>query len=252
MRSKYGLAFVTAMILMIAVPRISAAQQVVIEGYVTDSITHNPLYPATILNKTMGVAAFTDSSGYYKLRANNGDEINFSFLGYFTLTYVVPLGLTNIIHNIELIPKAERLKGVTVRSLTPYQLDSLNRANTFRQYLDQQRVQTINTRAHSHNDVPNRNYNDAFGIELNPFSLFSKRNKNKRSFEQKYPQMEQEAFIHSRYTPELVKKLTGLSGDSLSLFMYENSPDYHFTRHASDLEFWSWIKIRYKAWLKPK
>lgn len=252
MRNTYKLGFVFGLVLIAGLPFTSKAQSVVIEGYITDTITHAPLYPATILDQKTGAATFTDSSGYYKIRVYNGTTIGYTYLGYYKSTYSVPAGLTNIIHNVEMIPKQERLGEVTIRSLTPYQLDSLDRASTFGHYLDQPDVHVINPKTHSKYDIPNPNYNDAFGIELNPFSLLSKSGKAKRHFKERYSASEQESFIDSRYTPALVHKLTGLSGDSLSLFLYRFRPGYLFARRATDLEFWSWIKIQYKHWIMPK
>jgi hypothetical protein len=252
LRRIYAVELLCIIILLAVFPVVCSAQEVVIEGYVTDSLSHAPLYPATVLDQASGMASFTDSSGYYKIRAYNGDEIVLSYVGYLTVKYVVPQHLTNIIHNVQMISKRERLNEITVRSMTPYQTDSMERAGSFKHYLEQPKVNVIYKRAHSVHDVPDRNYNDAFGIELNPFSLFSKKGRNKKSFDKKYPEMEREAFINSRYTPDLVHKLTGLTGDSLSLFLYRFRPGYQFTRAAADLEFWSWIKIRYQAWIKPK
>jgi hypothetical protein len=67
-----------------------------------------------------------------------------------------------------------------------------------------------------------------------------------------YPEFEKKAFIYSRYTPALVTRLTGLKGDSLRMFLDRYEPGYQFVRQATNLELWSWIKIRYKSWTMPK
>lgn len=250
--NKPGIKLLTGLILFACFPVFSHAQQVIIEGTVTDSANAVPLFPATVFNKTSGVATYADSLGHYLLNAHPGDEIEYSYLGYNTEKYIVPNGLQHIIHDVKMISKKERLKEVVVHSWTQYQLDSIERSKTFKSYMDEPKVTTINKQGHSVYSQPNPNYNDGFGIELNPFSLFSRKNKNKRKFDKTFPEMEQQSFINSRYTPELVTKLTGLTGDSLSLFLYHFRPTYEFTRRASDLEFWSWIKIEYRAWTKPK
>lgn len=251
-RGLYGVkSLFAALIFIVALP-VLCAGQVEISGYVSDSVTEAPLYPATVLDKTLGIASFTDSGGYYHIIVKGGDVLYFSYLGYYTIKYDAPRNLTNIIHNVKMVSKKEKLREVTIRSMTPYQRDSMDRAETFGDYLHQPRVHVVNKGAHSLHDVPNPNYNNGFGIELNPFSLFSGKEKNKRRFQKKFSEMEQQSFIASRYTPALVQKITGLKGDSLSWFLYHYQPSYRFARYATDLEFWSWIKIKYKAWTKPK
>lgn len=170
-----------------------------------------------------------DSAGYYHIHAKGNDTISFSFLGYYTETYVVPLRLIRIIHDIELIPRTRTLTEVQINALTPYQRDSLDRLETFKHYLDQPKTYFIEPQMHSVYDIPNPNYNDAFGISLNPFTFFSKKNREKRKFSKMYPEFERQA-----------------------LFLYKFRPSYEFARVSTDLVFWSWIKIQYHAWIKPK
>lgn len=226
--------------------------QVVITGTVKDGVSQSPLYLATVSDKSTGEAALTDSSGFYHINTQGGDTITYSFIGFYTKSYVIPLRLTRIIHDVELIPRSHTLTEVEIKALSPYERDSLDRIETFSHYLDQPKTPLISSNAHSVYDVPNPNYNDAFGISLNPFTFFSKKNREKRHFGKMFPKFEKQAFINSRYTPELVHKLTGLTGDSLSLFLFKFQPSYELVRTASDLVFWSWIKIQYSSWIKLK
>lgn len=226
--------------------------QVVITGTVKDGVSQSPLYLATVLDKSTGEAALTDSSGFYRINAKDGDTITYSFIGFYTKSYVIPLRLIRIIHDVELIPRSHTLTEVEIKALTPYERDSLDRIETFRHYLDQPKTPFVSSNAHSVYDVPNPNYNDAFGISLSPFTFFSKKNKERRKFDKMYPKIEKQDFINSRYTPALVHKLTGLTGDSLSLFLFKFRPSYELTRVASDLVFWSWIKIQYQSWINKK
>lgn len=226
--------------------------QVVITGTVKDDVSQSPLYLATVLDKSTGEAALSDSSGFYRINAKGGDTITYSFIGFYTKSYVIPLRLTRIIYDAELIPRSHTLTEVEIKALTPYERDSLDRIKTFKHYLDQPKTHFVGSNTHSVYDVPNPNYNDAFGISLNPFTFFSKKNKERRKFDKMYPKFEKQAFINSRYTPELVHKLTGLSDDSLALFLYKFRPSYQLARTASDLVFWSWIKIQYRSWIMLK
>lgn len=219
--------------------------QVVITGKVMDSSTNTPLYPATILNKTTGMAQYADSEGNYRVIAHGGDELHYSYVGFYTGKYTVPQGLSRIIRNIELIPKTQTLSEVQVRALTPYGRDSLDRLNTFKDYLDQPKTRLMDHHSNSAGQ-------GGFGVSFHPITYFSKAERSKRRFQKMFPEFEHDAFIDSRYTPALIQKLTGLTGDSLQTFLVSFRPDYAFTRNASDLEFWSWIKNQYKDWIMPK
>lgn len=247
------LAYILPLMVLLCIIFPSAARsQVVITGTVRDAASHLPLYLTTVLNKRSGEVILADSTGYYYINARNGDTLTYSFLGYYTRTYVVPSGLLRIIHDVELTSRSHTLTEVEIKALTPYQRDSLDRLETFKHYLDQPATHMVDLKSHSVYDVPNPNYNDAFGISLDPFTLFSRKNRKKRRFGKMFPKFEQEAFINSRYTPGLVHQLTGLTGDSLALFLYKFRPSYKFTRISTDLVFWSWIKIQYHSWIKPK
>lgn len=220
-----------------------ARAQAVITGRVQDAATGAPLYPATVLDTTSGVAVYADSAGYYRLEVRPGDAIRFSYLGFYSETFQVPVGLTRMIHDVKLISRKQKLQQVEVRAMTPYQQDSLERAQAFGDYMNQPDTRLLDRQPPE---------TGGFGLTLHPFSYFSKGERRKRQFQKSFPQLEREAFIDSRYTPELVTRLTGLRGDSLRQFLYRFRPEYSFTRQASDLEFWSWIKMQYRAWTMPK
>ncbi|MGH2645880.1 MAG: carboxypeptidase-like regulatory domain-containing protein [Chitinophagaceae bacterium] len=230
----------------------TGSAQVLITGTVRDNVSQIPLYRATVFDKSTGDVVATDSSGFYSIHAGGGDTISYSFVGFYTKDYVVPLQLTRIIHDVDLATQKHQLTEVEIKALTPYQRDSLDRIETFGHYLDQPKTHFVGLNTHSPYDIPNPNYNDAFGISLNPFTFFSKKNSERRHFDKMYPKFEKQAFINSRYTPDLVNKLTGMTGDSLSLFLYKFRPSYELVRTAPDLVFWSWIKIQYKSWIKLK
>lgn len=215
-----------------------AHSQCLISGKVTDSIHGAPLYPATVFNITSGQAVYADSLGNYKIRAQNGDKLEYRYLGFYSKKYAVPAGFTHIIHNVILISKRIKLKTVEIQSLTPYQQDSLERIRTFGHYLSLPIAHLFGGSS------------GGLGVSMHPITYFSKKERRKRRFHKMYKQFEKDAFIDSRYTRKLVHRLTGMTDDSLRIFMYKVRPDYNFARHSPDLLFWSWILRKYKAWAK--
>lgn len=237
-----GVKFLLVILLtFVFIPSLKA--QVVITGKVVDTLTNLPLYPATVLNKTTGRSVYADSEGNYRIVVNEGDVLHFSYVGFYMEQYAVPKRLPRIIHNVFLMPKTEQLGELRVNALTPYGRDSLDRANTFKDYLDEPKTRLMDRGANSEG---------GFGVSFHPITYFSKAERNKRRFHKMFPEFEHDAFVDSRYTPQLVTKLTGLSGDSLTQFLHLFRPTYDYTRAATDLEFWSWIKKQYEDWIKAK
>lgn len=213
--------------------------QVVVSGHVTDAKTGAPLFPATVLNATTGMATYADSTGYYWIEANPEDILIFRYIGFYADQYVVPTRLEYVIQDVALLSKREKLEPVDVTALTSYQQDSLERIQTFSHYLDQPVTR-----------FTDRNASPSFGLGFifHPFTYFSKAERRKRKFHKRYKKFEKDAFVDSRYTPQLVHRLTGLRQDSLHTFMFHHRPSYSFTRYASQLEFWSWITRNCRKW----
>lgn len=226
-----------AMVLLVLVPCHAYSQRLV-SGKVTDSLHGVPLYPATVINATSGRAVYTDSSGRYRIMAKNDDELQYRYLGFYVKKYIVPAGLTPVVHDVVLISKRVTLQTLEVQALTPYEQDSVARIRTFGHYLGLPVVPLFGGST------------SGIGITMHPITYFSKGERRKRRFHKMYKQFEKDAFIDSRYTRKLVHRLTGMTGDSLRIFMFKVRPDYEFTRHAADLLFWSWILHKYKAWRK--
>lgn len=204
------------------------------------------LFPASVHNRTTGEAAMTDLGGNYRIAAHPRDKIVFSYLGYHPDSIVVTASSGEVRRDIYLIRRSEQLPQVEIGALTPYQQDSLERRQLFGTYLEKPKATVFES------DKSPKGVNTGFGLTLHPFTYFSKEERRKRHFHKMFARYEQEAFINNRYTPALVTQLTGLTGDSLGLFMRTHQPSYYFTRRVSDLEFGSWIKQQYKAWLRKK
>ena len=74
--------------------------------------------------------------------------------------------------------------------------------------------------------------------------------KKPKEFRKQFAKDDQNLFIDSRYTPELVTLITALSDtDSISAFIYTCPMAYDFARAASDLEIKAWIRENYKQYI---
>ena len=78
--------------------------------------------------------------------------------------------------------------------------------------------------------------------------IISGREKREKKFVHDFIEDQQYRFTSLRYTPTLVEQMTGLSGDTVALFMAKNPMPYDYARTASDLEVKMWIRTQYRSW----
>lgn len=89
------------------------AQKVNVSGKVVDAANGDPLIGVTILTETMqGVSTYVDGS--YTISAEAGTLLTYSYMGYTDITWRVPTGATEAIHNVEMQSESEVLDDVVV------------------------------------------------------------------------------------------------------------------------------------------
>ncbi|GIM61723.1 SusC/RagA family TonB-linked outer membrane protein [Capnocytophaga canis] len=104
--------FLLAVLLMLSAITLTA--QVKVTGKVTDE-TSSPLPGANVILKGTMKGVVTDFDGNYTLEANQGDIIEFSYIGYQSQTKnVIADGSKSLIINISLREDAEKLEDVVV------------------------------------------------------------------------------------------------------------------------------------------
>ncbi len=214
--------------------------QVTVTGQISDKDNNLVLPYASIINKTTGKRAYSDQGGFYKVTANQRDQLIFTFIGYQSDTIIVEQSSGTETRNVQMEVQNKMLPGVEVTAqYTPYQIDSITRREQYAFMLDKQNLH-----------LAGDNTPQGFGLTFSPITRFSRKEKQKRQFKKIFEKAEQDRYVDSRYTPLLVSRVTGLKGDSLQQFMHENYPDYNTMRmmHAEDLIYW--ITDKYKSWKK--
>ncbi|TDS14806.1 hypothetical protein B0I21_103306 [Sphingobacterium paludis] len=78
------------------------------------------------------------------------------------------------------------------------------------------------------------------------YSMFSREAKNARRLTRIIRQEYEDNVIDSKFTPDLVSNLTGLSGRKLSNFMSNFRPSYYFVTVATPYELSSYIRSKYE------
>lgn len=199
------------------------------QGKVVDAKTGEELYPVTVVNMLTQQQVYTNEQGYFSITAKAGEQLAFFYVGYKSAERLVMAGAKDI--RIELQPLKVQLSELVVRprDYTPYQIDSIERRATYKRALARRRASA-----------------------MSPFSFvaekFSKTAKQTYRFQKTYNYLEDQRFIDSKYTSDLVSELTGLEGDSLAFFMNAYPMPYDYARTASDLEIKMWIRTNYKKW----
>lgn len=214
-----------------------------LKGVVVDGSTGSPLFPVSVMDLSNGNNATTDEKGFFFIYASQGDAMSYSFIGYHTEKKI--LETTNGVIHVELLPLSIQLNNVNIDpGLSAFQRDSLALAQTYSKALN-----TSTTKPTFGATGDGVGVNGLIGSMVEKHSRYYKR---KKRFQENFISDEQQKFIDTRYKPDLVNKMTGLTGDSVAVFMHEYPMEYNFARTATDLELKMWIRSNFKEYLHKK
>jgi len=210
---------------------VSFTQAQLLRGTTKDGISGQLLAEVIITNEHTHQQTRSNQQGTFTLSVEHGDPISFVLSGYKPQQYHVPKGHGDAEMHISLFQMSYDLDEFTFRNkFTRYQMDSIERRSTYARALSRQKGGSI----------------------LSPVSFIAEKlsQKSRRTFQfqKDFKQWEEEKFIASIYTPELVSSQTKLQGDSLAHFMNSHPMPYDFARGASELEIKVWIREQFRIW----
>jgi hypothetical protein len=78
--------------------------------------------------------------------------------------------------------------------------------------------------------------------------VISGKKKRDRKFVNDFRSMQSQKYVALRYNMDIVKRVTGLTGDTAAQFINANPMEEAFARQASELELKMWIRTRYRLW----
>lgn len=232
------LLFLIPLLLLSAVCNQLSAQQI-LKGKIYEAVTDSVIAGVNIFNIATKVSTRSAADGSYSIAAAEGDTLIFSASGFMPDTLHVEFHLLLTQYDATLHQRVISLQAVKV--ISSYQTDSLNRRNYYRD------IYNGRTGIRS----PNRP-DDGIGIMLSPISFLSKESKQERTLRKRLENEEKEFFIDHSFPLAWVKSLTGLSGDSLSLFMYQYRPSYSFCRTTDRQSMLVYVNDKLKEFRKPK
>lgn len=210
-----------------------ASAQYKVKGIVYDT-SHLYRIEAVTVMSTGGKITMTDSLGRYQIDVAEKDSIWFSYLGKPTPKYPV-LKIQDISQfDIALTLKSHIMEEVKIRNRN-YRLDSIQNRKDYAKIFDFERPKL--------STMTNIGPTGA-GIDLQELIRVFQFRKNKATekFRERLEEQERQKFIDHRFNRGLVKRLTGLEGQDLEVFMLRYRPSYSFTLLTSEYDFQLYIK----------
>lgn len=223
--------------LLLLLPSSCLEAQVWIKGYLKDQLSHEAIANGEVRSTLSNT--LTDSSGFFRIRVTEGDIVSAKKFGYRFDTIHFSFGTVDSTLTIYLQPLGSMMKNVTVRtSYSAYQVDSMRRRMAF----DEGRSKTTFISKQQH---------EGFGLVLNLDRLTKSNDKHLKKQREIYEKTERWAYIHYRFADSMVQSYTGLTGDSLHVFMNLYTPSYEWLRaHPSKIEVVYYISDHLKLFRK--
>jgi hypothetical protein len=189
------------------------------------------LVSATIRNISRQTVNISDLGGNYRISAEPGDSVIFSYLGYISDTIVVNSIMFGERLPIELKMKISYLRGVDVDEMAKYRLDSLSRREDYDYIFNKKNAKPL---------WDNKLSGDGHAVNLSPLGHWSTEEKQKKELRERLERDDKEEYIYYKFSRR-VPKLTGLTGDSLITFIVKYKPSYEYCLRATSLDMLTYI-----------
>jgi hypothetical protein len=194
-----------------------------INGEVDDMEDRGSLSGVEIENIYTGLTVLTDTNGKFLIAAAKGQLLEFKKLGYKSVRVRIPDGYMPSYFKI-IIKKAPA-------EVAPYDLLAQHTYHSDSIYFHELYAHELN--------FPKLSGIDAI---QHPFSAMSKKNLEIWAFQDDYKENEKQKYIDYVFNPQLVARITGLSGDNLKNYMRRYRPTYEQLRTMGEYAYYSYIK----------
>jgi len=205
----------------------NSASAQLIRGAVIDMKSRKALQEVSIANIHTSITVYSNTNGEFELDATNDQLLEFKKNGYKTVKVRIPRGYIPSFFKIILEPGFKKMEPANLKENEngryDYHDDSLRFYSLYKHELEFERLSAIQSIAH-------------------PFSALSKRNREIWQFQDSYAAFEKEKYVDKTFNERLVNRFTGLSGDSLKVYMVRYRPTYEQLKNMSDYAYFSFIK----------
>lgn len=221
------------------------AQERLFRAYLKASDDFEPLNEVLVRDLRSGKVVRSDADGYFEIKTFAGHILELSQMNVKTQRIEISPTMFDAVQQITLRNKVNELSEVVVVEKTRYQIDSLERYETYQQDLERKKDKVSVAEI-----APGRT---GFGIVLNnPISSWMQhvapRSKKRIRFQKNFAAWEEQKYIEQKYTKERVATLTGLQNDSLAWFMNAYPMPYDMARTSSQEQIDIWIKANFDSW----
>lgn len=195
-----------------------------IRGDIIDIDTREPLTKVYVQNVNLDLHTTSDDSARFTIAVSAGQLLEFRKLGYKVTRLRLPDGKLPTYFRITMKKGPIELPEIEVAgSIRDYRKDSLRYRELYKSALEFERLTGLDVIRH-------------------PFSALSKRNRQIWAFQDTYNYFEQEKYVDYTFNEQLVNNLTGLTGDSVQVFLRRFRPGYDQLRAMNEYSFYVWIK----------
>jgi hypothetical protein len=239
------LPFLLLSFLVLTVVTVRAQEQVAVHGAVFNMYKTKPLEGVSVIC-TSGKGTTTDANGNYYIVVGAGDSLSFSYLGRETAKFAVSAIRNQPSFDIALHVDPVELKEVRVIPRN-YTMDSIQNRKDYEKIFNYKKPGFKIT-------DPTTNGGLAAGVDLDALINIFRFQKKRQTlaFQRRLVEEEQDKSVDHRFNRGLVKKITKLDSMELDTFMVRYRPSYSFSSHASDYDFYEYIKLAYKQYMSDR
>jgi hypothetical protein len=212
-----------------------ASGQITISGTVYDS-TKLYVVPGVNVSSTSGFTTITDSLGAYHIKVADRDSLSFFYRGKSTVKFPIKdLGNYNsfdVSLQVRVKEKYKLLQGVTIFADNYHRDSSSNRVEYSKIFnYEKPRISS--------------SYEEGgpAGLDLDQLiGMFNyKRKRENLAFQNRLVEDEKDRYVNYRFSPKVIQRATGLTGDELLKYQKRYMPSYDFVVSSTLAQFYEYI-----------
>ena len=212
--------------------------QKAIQGIVFDSHTQQRVAKVYVYNAANDAGGYNNLRGEFTIEASPGDVLIAAAQGYFPDTLVV--GDKDVV-----------LFSMERSSIWIDEVSVIARRSPEEQLLQNKREYSTAYSKGNTGSIFSVSPTSGAGLSIDAlYNLIGREGRNARRLQEIIERDYRESVIDYRFTPELVKQITGLSDEQLADFMLQYRPSYYFVLSANDYNLAFYIRESYARYLK--
>lgn len=225
---------------------------VALKGQVVDSVSGTGIAYMQIFNESTRRFVISDTAGHFEIELKGTDTLVFTCLGYLGKVHIIHVSYTGKIQIIRLIPYIYPIEEVSISKYRDYKQFQ----KEFLLVQPEQKLEIAGLPKPKYRETPtmlDTNYlRSSEFLVFHPISFlyynFSKEEKSKRKVYYLQRQQREQVLIDRKYNRELIEKITGLSGEEITKFMWFCNFSHQFLYEASELEIVQKVDEKYQEY----